>query len=148
VLVYTYRSGAAHGGTALETWNFDLATGRRLDLGDLFDPGADHVDVIAAETRRSLVGRYANDASSRQWVKDGTRPKEANFSGWAITPDGLEMTFDQYQVASYAEGMPAVVIAWSKLADLIDPAGPVAIFLDDSGLPVPSLAPSSSPGAT
>jgi hypothetical protein len=148
VLAYTYPSGAAHGGTALETWNFDLATGQRLALADLFSPGVDYLDAIATEARRSLLDRYATDRSSRQWVKDGTQPNEANYSGWAMTPDGLEITFGQYQVAPYAEGMPVFVIGWSRLAGLLDPGGPAAAFLDGSGqpasLPTPSMSPSAS----
>ena len=147
VLAYTYPSGAAHGGTALETWNFDLATGQRLALADLFSPGVDYLDAIATEGRRSLLDRYATDRSSRQWVKDGTQPSEANYSGWALTPDGLEITFGQYQVAPYAEGMPVVVIGWSRLAGLLDPAGPAALFLDGSGLLTPLPEPSGSPSA-
>lgn len=147
VLAYTYSSGAAHGGTTLETWTFDLRTGRRLALADLFSPGVDYLDAIATESRRSLLERYATDRSSRQWVKDGTQPSEANYSGWALTPDGLEITFGQYQVAPYAEGMPVVVIGWSTLAGLLDPAGPAALFLDGSGLPTPLPEPSMSPSA-
>jgi hypothetical protein len=146
VLTYTYPSGAAHGGTALETWTFDLRTGRRLALADLFSPGADYLGAIATETRRSLLDRYAIDRSSRQWVKDGTRPKAANYSGWALTPDGLEITFGQYQVAPYAAGMPVVVIGWSRLAGLLDPAGPAAAYLEGAGRPAPLPSPSMSPG--
>ena len=148
VLAYTYPSGAAHGGTALETWNFDLATGRRLALADLFSPGVDYLDAIATEARRSLLDRYATDRSSRQWVKEGTQPNEANYSGWAMTPDRLEITFGQYQVAPYAEGMPVVVIGWSRLAGLLDPAGPAVVFLGDSRQPTPLPTPSMSPSAS
>lgn len=147
VLVSTYRSGAAHPGTALETWSFDLGTGRRLTLAELFSPGVGYLDAIATEARRALLDRSASEGSSRQWVKEGTQPNEANYSGWAMTPDGLEITFGQYQVAPYAEGMPVVVIGWSRLAGLLDPAGPAAVFLDGSGLPAPQPAPSMSPSA-
>jgi hypothetical protein len=148
VLAYTYPSGAAHGGTALETWNFDLSTGQRLALADLFSPGVDYLDAIATEARRSLLDRYATDRSSRQWVKEGTQPNEANYSGWALTPDGLEITFGQYQVAPYAEGMPVVVIGWSRLAGLLVRGGPAAAFLDSAGLPAPVPSPSMLPSAS
>ena len=131
----------------LETIDAILATGQRLALADLFSPGVDYLDAIATESRRSLLERYATDRSSRQWVKDGTQPSETNYSGWALTPDGLEITFGQYQVAPYAEGMPVVVIGWSRLAGLLDPAGPAALFLDGSGLPTPLPEPSMSPSA-
>jgi hypothetical protein len=146
MLVSTYWSGAAHPGAALETWTFDLGTGQRLALADLFSPGVGYLDIIATEARRTLLDRYATDRSARQWVKDGTRPKEANYSGWALTPDGLEITFGQYQVAPYVAGMPVVVIGWSRLAGVLDPAGPAAMFLDGSGLPAPLPTPSMVPG--
>jgi hypothetical protein len=65
-----------------------------------------------------------------------------------MTPGGLEITFGQYQVAPYAEGMPVVVIGWSRLAGVLDPTGPAAAFLDGVGLPnllpTPSMSPSAS----
>jgi hypothetical protein len=136
LLTYTYASGAAHGGTAVDPWSFDLLTGERLALDDLFTAGADYLPALARAARARLLPVYGIDRTARSWVRDGTRPTPANYAGWALTEEGLELTFAQYQVASYADGMPVVVIPWPELGHLLDPAGPVA-----------SLYPGTAPAA-
>jgi hypothetical protein len=126
LLTSTYASGAAHGGTAMEPWSFDLLTGERLSLDDLFTAGADYLPALARAARSRLLPVYGTDRTARSWVRDGTRPIPANYAGWALTEEGLELTFAQYQVASYADGMPVVLIPWPELGNLLDPAGPAA----------------------
>jgi hypothetical protein len=145
VLVSQYASGAAHGATAFEPWTFDLRTGDRLELADLFLPDAAYLRPIATFARHDLLAKHGNAWSPRQWVRDGTKPRPRNYPGWAMTPAGLEITFGQYQVAPYAEGMPVVVIPWSEFAEMLDPAGPAGSF---AVTPVPSgppAQPSASP---
>lgn len=133
-LTYTYASGAAHGGNVMEPWSFDLRTGDRLSLGDLFADDAAYLPALARAARERLLPALGFDRSSRTWVRDGTRPTPENYAGWALTEEGLEITFAQYQVAPYAEGMPVVLVPWAELAYLLDPAGPVA-SLDPDSLP-------------
>lgn len=143
-ITYTYASGAAHGGTVVESWSFDLRTGQRLSLADLFADDAAYLPILARAARERLLPALGFDRSSRTWVRDGTKPTPENYAGWALTDEGLEITFAQYQVAPYAEGMPVVLIPWAELAHLLDPAGPVA-SLDPDSLPA---ADSPTPSAT
>jgi hypothetical protein len=146
VLAHQYASGAAHGATVFEPWTFDLRTGEQLGLADLFLPDADYLRPISAAARRQLLATYSRDEAPRQWVRDGTKPVPGNFTGWAMTPAGLEITFGEYQVAPYALGMPVAVIPWSELGDVLDPVGPAASLLL-APAPLGSPAPSASPGA-
>ena len=59
------------------------------------------------------------------WVASGAAPEEKNYKSWNITREGLEVTFNPYQVASYAEGPQVVVVPYVVLKDLIDPNGPL-----------------------
>jgi hypothetical protein len=126
LLTYTYASGAAHGGTVMRPWSFDLRTGERLSLDDLFADDAAYLPALARAARQRLLPALGFDRSSRAWVRDGTRPTQENYAGWALTDEGLQITFAQYQVAPYAEGMPVTVIPWPELAHLLDPVGPVS----------------------
>ena len=126
---YSYPSGAAHGSDVLTTFTFDLASGRRLALADLFRPGSAYLDALATEARPQLkvtLAGWETDSSMTTWLATGTEPAAANYAAWAITPGGLEITFGQYQVAPYAAGMPVVTIPVAHLAGLVDPTGPLA----------------------
>jgi len=136
---YAYPSGAAHGSDVLSTFSFDLASGRRLALADLFRPGSSYMNALATEARTQLSVTQADwmtDSSMTQWLATGTEPTADNYAAWAITPGGLEITFGQYQVVPYAAGMPVVTVPITHLAGLIDPSGPLAPLADS---PLPSV---------
>lgn len=61
-----------------------------------------------------------------EWIETGAGLDEKNYQTWNITHKGLEITFNPYQVASYAEGPQVVVIPFPVLTNLIDPKGPIA----------------------
>lgn len=114
-----YVAGAAHPSPFSITLNFDLTRGRDLALADLFTPGADY------------LGRIANlckaDLSTREYIDylTGADPTLENYRSWNITPDGLLITFDAYQVAPYAAGPQTVLIEYSQLNDLIHQTSPL-----------------------
>ena len=129
---YSYPSGAAHGADVLNTFTFELASGRRLALADLFRPGSGYLDALATEARAQLnvtLAGWETGPSMTTWLATGTEPTADNYAAWAITPGGLEITFGQYQVAPYAAGMPVVTIPIARLAAIIDPNGPFAPLL-------------------
>ncbi len=59
----------------------------------------------------------------------GAQPTPENYGNWNITPDGLLITFDEYQVAAYAAGPQEVVVPYTELQSVIDPHGPLQGFL-------------------
>jgi hypothetical protein len=66
------------------------------------------------------------DSSLPQVLRSGTAPKPQNFSAWALTPWGLEITFQDYQVGPYAAGNPSIYIPYSSLGPLLNPTGPAS----------------------
>ena len=144
---------AAHGIGSTETWTFDLATGRKLQLRDLFLAGSPFLVQLSQLSRPILRGMLPAADWRIGSIRHGTRPTAENFARWALTPDGLEFTFDYYQVGSFAEGSPVIVIPWAGLTSILDPAGPAAPILAatpaESGSPEPTRvatpAPSGSP---
>jgi Protein of unknown function (DUF3298) len=122
--VSTYGEGAAHPNHNTIVFNYDLNAGRILKLSDLFKPNSNYLDVISRYTIAELKKKFAPDADT-EWIERGAGAKEENYKNWNLTRNGLKITFDPYEVASYTEGEHVVVVPYSVLKDLIDPQGPL-----------------------
>ena len=114
-MVYT---GGAHPNNWPETWVFDMATGQRLGLEDVFaDPVQALTDIaplVRADLRRTL-GRMALD----DMLAPGTTPTAKNYEDFVLTDQGITFLFAPYQVAPYAAGEQAVALPYKKLAPLL-----------------------------
>jgi hypothetical protein len=120
-----YVSGAAHPLDGVATLNYDTSSGTEMHLGDGFVSTARLLAVLSTVTRHdlrtSLGADYEPDVAG-----PGTEPVIENFLSYAMTEDGIEITFAEYQVGPYALGMPVVNVPWSKVRSLVDPSGPLA----------------------
>ncbi len=123
--IFTYVQGAAHPGMHTRVVNYDLESGQDLSLDQLFKPGSDYLQTIATycigELKTRQIDFQANAA--------GADPTVQNYSNWNVTPDGLLITFDEYQVAAYALGPQLVTVPYSALQSIIDPNGPLKDYL-------------------
>jgi hypothetical protein len=123
--IMTYIQGAAHPGTHSRTVTYDLEAGADVRLEQLFLPGSDYLGTIAryciAQLERRDIGFEA--------FSDGAQPVSENYGSWNITPDGLLITFDEYQVAAYAAGPQEVAVPYAELQSVIDPNGPLKAIL-------------------
>ena len=104
-----YSAGAAHPGWSSVTWTADLAGGRMLALADLFAPGSNYLQTLAGVCMPEIAAR-----DSAFWP-EGAGPAEENYRSWNLTPGGLLITFDPYQVAPYAAGPQEVTIPYERL---------------------------------
>ena len=119
--LYLYYQGAAHGMSGIFTTTFDSQTGALLDLSDVLIPGT--APAVAALVEQHLIddlyGGNVTEASS--WLPPIDPPL---LDAWVVSVDGLEFSFDQYEVGFGAMGSPTVVAPWAELAAVIDPTGP------------------------
>ncbi|MEK7834078.1 MAG: DUF3298 and DUF4163 domain-containing protein [Acidobacteriota bacterium] len=128
LLVWTYSyTGGAHGGSASTTFNYDLNSGRMLKLAELFQPNSNYLKVISAYCITTLT-KELGDVDA-EWLRTGAGPKAENYKSWNVTPDGLQITFDAYQVAAYALGPQEVIVPYSALKAVIKPDGALAAFV-------------------
>jgi len=118
---YQYADGAAHPFSYSVTLNYDLEAGQEISLGQLFLPDTDYLPAIATYCQAELGKRDIGF----DMFSDGANPTPENYRNWNITPDGLLITFDPYQVAAYAAGPQIVLIPYATLKDMIDPQGPL-----------------------
>lgn len=119
-----WDAGAAHPVTAVQTFNFNTATGHEYSLRELFNPGSSYLDALSSISR-SMLAAQLGQGGSPSVIDQGTAPAPANFSAWALGDASLHVVFSDYQVASYAQGIQEVKIPYSRLAGLLAKAAPV-----------------------
>lgn len=119
-----YSDGAAHPGLNSITLNYDLGQGKELALADLFLPNADYLGAIS----KYCIAELSKQPFFDSGFSDGAQPTLENYRNWNITPDGLMITFDEYQVAPYAAGPQTVLVPYSELKGILNPQGPLGWF--------------------
>ena len=120
-----YYAGAAHPGHYAITVVWDAERGRALTTRDLFPSTADWEELVSREAI-PILERDLGEMADPSWIREGAGPRADNFARWALVEEGLLVFFDPYQVAPYAAGPQAVTIPRAALADVADPAGPLA----------------------
>lgn len=121
-----YTDGAAHPYHYSLTLNYDLEQGNKLSLGELFPKDSNYLEVIArhciAELSKRDIGFYGG-------FQQGAEPIPDNYRNWNIAPDGILITFNEYQVAPYAAGPQTVLVPYGQLTSLINQQSPLVVFL-------------------
>jgi len=119
---YTYLGGA-HGSAYVIPALFALPSGRQITWDSLIAPGKQTqlLDMI----RRALMEQYF-EVSTTEALADMllVSPSEIQLpaAGPALTPRGLEVIYQQYEIAPYAAGMPSCTIPMDDLSPLLDPS--------------------------
>lgn len=102
-----------------ETINYDFKRGRELQPSDVFMPG--YLRTLSRFCRDQLKERYDLNYTTDDWLKGGTAPKADNFKNWNIVPDGILISFEDYQIASHAFGQAELIIPYSVLKNVLRP---------------------------
>lgn len=117
---YSYGVGAAHAVQESESVNYDLVSGRQLQLSDLFTPSSKYLkfisDYCTEELTRGIEG-------TEPW-ENALAPVAKNFESWHITPNGIVFNFDACEVFPCAEGEQSVAIPFSEMKQLLRPGIP------------------------
>lgn len=119
---YYYAFGAAHGGSYFYYDHLNASTGIPYQLSELFFEGTDYQTILA----QIMKDQYLKEGNIFMYTDDPIeiesilRKEEYDFS---IDQKGIEIHFSEYEIASYAEGMPSFKISFSELADILDQHG-------------------------
>ena len=120
---YIYMGGAHGGVTGRGCLTFDKKDGH------LVEKMLDHDRVLEMQTilQEGLIRYYDEMGVKVEWaelkdqlfIEDGIIP----LPGWEPFPskDGLVFTYQQYEIASYAEGMPSFVVPFNEIAPFMTP---------------------------
>jgi hypothetical protein len=120
-----YADTAAHPGLYSMTLNYELGQGRELALDDLFPPDSNYLEAISKYCIAELSKQLFFEGPFTQ----GANPTLENYRNWNIIPEGLLITFNEYQVAPYAAGPQQVLVPYEQLSAVIDSQGPLASFI-------------------
>lgn len=124
--VYRYGAGAAHPGHFTHCLSFQATPGFQLSLRHLFRELSSallSLSGICAETLR---------VEDPHVFAEGLSPAPANFERFNLTPEGLSLTFAEYQVGPYTAGEPTVLIPWPRLVELLEPCSAVRRLAEQS----------------
>jgi uncharacterized protein YecT (DUF1311 family) len=124
-------TGGAHPNHDFATFNFEVPSGWRLYLPEIFDRKA--LAKISALAVADLTKQFAdthNGGGDTDWLKQGAGPDWDNFRDFVLAKDKLEIHYPDYQVAAYAEGPQETDIPLTALKGLArsDRHAPVASF--------------------
>jgi hypothetical protein len=111
-------AGGAHPNSAYHTLNYDLRTGRELQLDDIFKPNVDYKQTIRQYALKDLNARAKREAKEEHMPPDQqtedlfSQDQLSEWSAWAMTRHGLLVYFDfPHAVAFFSkEFIPARVI--------------------------------------
>jgi hypothetical protein len=120
---FTYTAGAAHPFSFSKTLAYNMNTRQVVGLEQLFTSGSDWLNAVSSYCINDLTAKGVYE------FPEGATPTPENYSRWSITPDGLVIYFDPYQVAAYAAGPQQVTIPYTALAEYIASPGLIAHFL-------------------
>ncbi|MDO8231770.1 MAG: RsiV family protein [bacterium] len=117
--IYTDTFGA-HGNLDFGTFTFDVKTGDRLKLGDIFMPGTNYLETLSLLSQSKLpavIGQRADTST----INKGTAPEENNFERFFLDTKELVLLFPPYQVAAYSEGPQTLRIPLTELSSILKP---------------------------
>lgn len=112
-------AGHAHPYHNLEVMTYNLSDGKLVTLKELFKRDQHYLKFIADYSRKELEKKLQD-----KWmIGEGTKPLAKNFQNWNLESDDLLITFNEYQVAPYYEGMKEVTIPYSAMKTILNPKG-------------------------
>ena len=109
--VWSY-TGGAHGNLDIVTFLFDRESGAVLEFQDIFEDMEEALRIVSQYTLKQLAASPDSDLAK---IKDGTAPDLDNFASFALTPDGIRVYFQPYQVGPWSDGVKEVDIALEEL---------------------------------
>jgi uncharacterized protein DUF3298/HNH endonuclease len=130
--IFHYGAGAAHPNHVTAVTNVQLRPMFPLALADLFKRESGYLQTISDFCISSLSQAKGLTQPS-DWILRGAGPNLQNFSRFNVTPLGLLITFDEYQVDCYAAGGSQVQIAKEVLTEYLNPACSVVKVWAGSG---------------
>lgn len=102
--------------------NYNLEDNQKIELSELFDPGADYLTVFSDYAQEVLAKRLGDKAT----LAYSLGPSEENFQNWNIKANGILLTFDQQAGIANEYGTQTILVPFSMLKGMIDKDSPIA----------------------
>lgn len=110
--------GGAHGAYNVTYTNFDMRTGNVLYVKDIFTPGSDKkLNKLIEQGIRKHLEMKPGETLQDGGLFENTVSANENF---AITKEGIEFLYNQYEIAPYAFGVIEVKLSYKELDDILN----------------------------
>lgn len=109
----TYSSGAAHPLMDFFTVNYDVKSGKLIEVGDIFKSGFDYrqfLSQVCIEKLRVL-----------EPYKDAVSPKRKTFPTWNILSEGILISFGKCEIDACVGGTKTVIIPYKDFKEHLNP---------------------------
>ena len=118
---YAYAEGFAHGLTLMDSLTFDIVTGKRYKLADLFKPGADYLRILT-----KLVNEQVEEREIPVFEKPVAVAKDQAFY---IADKSLVLYYQLYEITPHYYGLPKFPISVYDLESVVEEDGPLGRML-------------------
>lgn len=109
ITVYEF-TGGAHGLTSIKSFNYDLSTGKELELKDIFKDGVNYEKII-----NSYVYENINANKDLYFTgKDAFKGIGEN-QNFYLDKNGIVVYFSLYEIAPYYVGIPKFIIPYKDV---------------------------------
>lgn len=109
-----YGKGAAHGDGKYLTLNFNLKTGRPIQLRELFKPGVNYLEQLHKRCNKALASQTGFEFLE-------TLPLEPErYTEWHLTEESLCIDFARCEPIPCSAGEQIVAIPYAELRDILN----------------------------
>lgn len=111
---YEY-TGGAHGNTVRASDTFSLQSGRRFALSHFFSPGQNYRRILISEILLQAEEKMKQNPEIYFDNYEHLILKYFRSENFYLTPEGVAIYYQQYEIAPYATGIVTFVIPYSAL---------------------------------
>lgn len=107
-------TGGAHGSTVRDSQTWNLRTGRRVTLRQLFPYSLNYREFIIYTVNRQIAEQIQQGNNIYFENYEQLTAETFNPESFYLTPDGLAVYYQQYDIAPYSSGIPVFVISYQE----------------------------------
>lgn len=112
-----YFTGGAHPYHTIKTINYNTSTNKIITIEDLLKINPLLLPSISNISREKLkTNPKFTTHLDINMLNNGTSPLKENFQNFTLTPSGLKVYFDYYQIAPYYYGYSEITIPYQDLS--------------------------------
>ncbi len=141
----TSMAGAAHPSHKYSAYNYDLTKNKVVTLASLFkneSAALEKISKIATQRVTTQLKENPNGGNNVEVFSDGLTPAAKNYQVWNIVKNGMQITFNEYQVAAYVYGPQAITLSFDEIKDSLKADTPLAKCLANNNCDIKVFAPS------
>lgn len=118
--VYSY-TGGAHGTTVIQSLTFDVTTGKRYSLKELFKPNSNYIDRLSTLIQAQIKQRDMPVFEPFKRIKPD--------QDFYVADKSLVIYFQLYELVPYVYGFPYFPISIYQIQDMLNEEGPLGKML-------------------